>query len=255
MPYSKSNEFSEYYKTVSNAELLGILENFDNYQPTAVEAAKIEYANRNLSEIEIEEARHVLNEEKKKNDEKKQKLRVIENTAKSIVVDISETIRPTQSSSFSTSKIINIITLIFGAILVFRLIFDVRSILDYFEKFSLDIIWYVEPLLVLSLAVFFFWQRVTIGWILLMFFVIYTLLGQVWLLFELSRSYFSNKFIFFYPKISWPNLIFQFVLLGGTMNALCKLTMRDVFKISKKKMVNTIVISIVLTVTIMIFVG
>jgi hypothetical protein len=248
MSFSKSNEFSEYYKTISNAELLGILENFDNYQPGAIEAAKVEYSNRNLSDIEIQEARNVLNEEKKKKDMKKEKFRIIENKAKSIALDISETIRPSQSSSLSTGKIINVISLVFGTILIFRVIFDVRSIFEYFEKFSLDILWYVEPLIVLSLAVFFFWQRVTIGWILLMFFIIYSLLGQVWLLFELFKSYYSqNKFIAFYPKISMSNLIFQFVLLGGTLFIICKPNIREVFRINNKKMISTIVVSIAFT--------
>jgi hypothetical protein len=45
--------FSEYYKTISNSELLQIVENPHDYQPNAVEAAKHEFAARQLSEIGI----------------------------------------------------------------------------------------------------------------------------------------------------------------------------------------------------------
>ena len=52
-----SNTFSEYYKKISAAELIEILDNPDDYQPSAVEAAKQEFAQRQMSEIELTAAR------------------------------------------------------------------------------------------------------------------------------------------------------------------------------------------------------
>ena len=252
----KSEEFSEYYKTISNAELLNILENYENYQPSAVEAAKTEYATRNLSDTEAEEARNALNQEKEKKDVKKEKLRAIENKAKSIAIEISETIRPSQYSTLSTNKIINIISLVFGAILIFRLIFDVRSIFDYFEKFSLHIVWYVEPLLVLSLAVFFFWQRVTVGWILLMFFVIYSLAGECWMFYKYFQLSSNDKYGIdrLFPRPSLEGVVLQLVFLIGTILILCKQNIREAYKITRSKMLNTIIISGILTILMMIFI-
>ena len=54
-----SNNFSEYYKTISNAELLSILDKPAGYQDVALEAAKKELLNRKLSVEEIKEARQV----------------------------------------------------------------------------------------------------------------------------------------------------------------------------------------------------
>jgi hypothetical protein len=56
----KSNSFTEYYKTITNLELLEILENPDDYQPSAIEAAKNEISSRQLSDTEISEAKESL---------------------------------------------------------------------------------------------------------------------------------------------------------------------------------------------------
>ena len=48
-----ASDFVEYYKTISNKELLSFLENAADYQPIAMESAKNEFANRQLSETEI----------------------------------------------------------------------------------------------------------------------------------------------------------------------------------------------------------
>jgi hypothetical protein len=55
-----SNNFSEYYKTISNADLLSILETPGDFQLAAIEAAKKELSGRHLSDEEIKEARQVL---------------------------------------------------------------------------------------------------------------------------------------------------------------------------------------------------
>ena len=52
-----SNDFSEYYKTISNSELLTILDNPGDYQTLAVEAAKQEFSYRQLSDEEIQPAK------------------------------------------------------------------------------------------------------------------------------------------------------------------------------------------------------
>jgi hypothetical protein len=50
------NPFSEQYKKLSNPELLEILDSPDDYQSLAIEAAKLELANRNLLPEQINEA-------------------------------------------------------------------------------------------------------------------------------------------------------------------------------------------------------
>ena len=52
--------FSDYYKTISNGDLLIILENPGGYQPLAVEPAKSELKNQQLSDFQIQEAKETL---------------------------------------------------------------------------------------------------------------------------------------------------------------------------------------------------
>ena len=49
------NPFSDIYKALSPTELIKIIDNPDNYQPLAVEAASSELTSRQLSDEEIEE--------------------------------------------------------------------------------------------------------------------------------------------------------------------------------------------------------
>jgi hypothetical protein len=55
-----SIDFSKYYKTISVTELLIILDNPNDYQPSAIEAAKEELARRQPSETELQLARQPL---------------------------------------------------------------------------------------------------------------------------------------------------------------------------------------------------
>lgn len=57
---SSSNPFAEYYKTITDSALLAILDNPQDYQASAIEAAKAELESRQLSESAILEARQPL---------------------------------------------------------------------------------------------------------------------------------------------------------------------------------------------------
>ncbi|MEO8403605.1 MAG: hypothetical protein ABI480_03385, partial [Chitinophagaceae bacterium] len=54
---SASSDFSYYYKTISDADLLSILENPDDYQPEAIEAAKNELITRQLPDTVVNEVK------------------------------------------------------------------------------------------------------------------------------------------------------------------------------------------------------
>ena len=73
-----SNDFSEYYKTISNTELLSILDNPDGYQPLAIEAAKKEFSNRQLTDLDIKEAKESLIAKQIQIEKQKQKVKAIE---------------------------------------------------------------------------------------------------------------------------------------------------------------------------------
>jgi len=52
--------FSDYYKTIGNEDLLSSLGSPSGCQPLAVEAAKSELKNQQLSDFQIQEAKEML---------------------------------------------------------------------------------------------------------------------------------------------------------------------------------------------------
>ena len=82
-------EFSEKYKTYSNADLLRVIENHDDYQSQAVETAKNTLTDRQLSEMEIKIAKDELEIEKQEKLRKERTKRAVEDKVKNIVKSIS----------------------------------------------------------------------------------------------------------------------------------------------------------------------
>ena len=57
-------DFKKYYNSITNEELLAILQNKDQYQAAAYKAAEEEFANRQLSDEAINDAKRLLNNKK-----------------------------------------------------------------------------------------------------------------------------------------------------------------------------------------------
>src|SRR6478672_736347 len=116
------NNFSEYYKTISDTELLNILDNSNDYQPSAVEAAKQEFANRQLTESEIQQARQPLIAKREQKDKEREKVKAVETKIKTAGQTFIDTINPIQSGIPSTEKIIRFIVIVFGGMLLYQFI-------------------------------------------------------------------------------------------------------------------------------------
>ena len=116
------NDFSEYYKKISNTELLEILENPKNYQPLAIKAAMQEFSNRQLSDDEINLARLPLIEKRRLKERKKQNRESIENNVKDTTAMLIETLNPIQKERPGIDKTILLIELSFGFIFIFKII-------------------------------------------------------------------------------------------------------------------------------------
>ena len=70
-----TNPFTEYYKTITNTELIIILDNKGKYQQEAVEAANLEFNDRNLSAEQIAEARVPIIEKETEKEKEKREVR------------------------------------------------------------------------------------------------------------------------------------------------------------------------------------
>lgn len=238
-------DFIEYYKTISDAELLSILDNPDDYQPLAVEAAKEELFKRGLSDAKIQEARQFLIAKQLQKKIEREKVKAVETKIKSVGHTFIDTINPIQSGIHSTEKTIRLIVIIFGGLFLYQFIKDFKTHWGYVKdipRFPFGSIIYLLPQILLPLATFAFWKRKTFGWTLLTVFVTFSAVGAMWLLFQ-SFSWKHSDFGSFdnlFPRPSPTTSIIQLIFLIVAMYVLCKTDVRAVFSIDKQKMAETI---------------
>jgi len=251
-----SNNFSEYYKSISDTELLGILDNPGDYQPLAVEAAKEELANRQLSDTEIQEARQPIIAKQTQKEKEREKVKEVETKIKVAGHAFIDTINPIQSGIPSTEKTIRLIVIVFAGLFLYQVISDFRMLslmLKDISRFDTSSFFYFIPFVIIPTATIFFWMRKTFGWLLLVFFVIYSVVGIFWMFLEnfgrtsSGLTGFDNLF----PSPSPISNVIQLIFFGGTLYILCKPTIKEVFKIENQKMVATLVISGLLTIFLM----
>ena len=251
-----SNNFSEYYKTVSNAELLSILDKPAGYQDVAIEAAKKEFFNRKLSGEEIEEARQVQVEKHIQKIKEREKVKAVEDKIKRTGQTLFDGINPFHPGISSTEKNIRIIVISFGVLFLYLFTKEFKTILLYIKYFSespLDSCFYLLPHFLLPFATFMFWKRKMTGWILLAAFVVYStaitiaMLIQSFLWSPSGIAAFDNLF----PRPSTTSFIIPLILFIWTLHALCKTNIREVFSIDNQKMYASIIISGFVTLVLM----
>ncbi len=244
-----SNNFSDRYKTYSNIELISILDNQEDYQPLAIEAAKDELNKRQLSETEIREASQLITAKKLQQEKEREKIKAVETKIKAAGNSVIDTLNPVQSGISSTEKTIRFIVIVYGLIFLYQLISDFRAHLAIANNFSLlpvASIAHLLPLILLPVALFTFWNRKTIGWILLTIFVTYATVGEIWWLLEII-NWESTYLAYLSPRPSPLTSIFQLFFFLGTLYAMCKASTRQVFAVDKLKAVATIAITLIVT--------
>jgi hypothetical protein len=251
-----SNNFSEQYKTISNTELLGILDNPNDYQPLAVEAAKEEFAGRRLSDAEIQAARESLIAEQAQKEKEREKARAIEARIKTAGQSFIDTINPIQPGIHSAEKTIRLIVIIFSGLILYQLIGDfkmLRSMLRDLTRFDLSSFFYFVPFVVVPVALVLLWKRKTPGWVLLVFFLTYTAVGILWVFIENigERPSWLTGSDRPFAGPSPASYLIQMLFVSGAAYVLCKPGIREIFKIDRQKMIATIVVSALLTVIFM----
>jgi hypothetical protein len=70
-------DFGAYYKTISNVELLEILEHAPDYEPDAIQAATLEFVSRNLSAEELATAQEEIAAKQSGNEKQKEKINIV----------------------------------------------------------------------------------------------------------------------------------------------------------------------------------
>jgi len=253
------NQFEEKYKSLSNQQLLEIIEEGEKYQPIALEAAKAEIVKREISETDINSAKEKILEREAKKEAKQKRIEGIENKAKGIGTGLLQTINPVKEGNGTVDKKINWFAMCLGILSVYQVFsqFDfLRFMLtDEYSQFGLETLLIFLPVIVPLVATILFWMRKKIGWILISSFLVFTLVSTIWMFYlALQRRSTSAQYAEVLEEIfPGPNLstfFISIIILSGTIWFLNKYDIREVFQISKETSLMTICITAVISILI-----
>lgn len=267
------NEFQERYKSFDNRKLLKILEEPESYQPLAIEAAKLELSKREVSEDETQSVKDEINDRKVKVEKRQEQIKKVESKVKSIGTEFFETVSPIQEESQTIDRKINLIVIVFGFLSIYQFFqeFGVIRYLftDNLAEWALDMIFYIIPLIGLPVAVFLFWKRNKIGWILMSAFFVYTIVNAIglflltwnWSQQEKYTSDYStdNNLIEVLDHLLLPQrnpieYVLVALVFGATLWVITKEDVRSEFKVDVKSSLLTIGVSFLITFIFMSFV-
>ncbi|WP_276483034.1 hypothetical protein [Paraflavitalea pollutisoli] len=239
--------FAEYYKTISDEELLKIVYNPEAYQAIAVAAAREELNSRQLSEEQLASANQAAQSRAAKKQEQTQDLdrKIKQNTR--LLLD---TIDPQQASDTSPEKMIRLIVIILGVMWLWNTIQVAPRTID-----GLD---YPSPSLrrinmrslvimgIAPVALFFFWLKTKPGWVLLTFLLVYHLLGSI-----LTLPYYFQESVYFNKNSRFlPNLMFtaaMTIFWAGVLYSVCRPGIRKLTTVSPATMWITLAVAAVIS--------
>ena len=248
------NEFIERYKTLSNSDLLRVIENQSDYQTKAVEAAKIEIQQRNLSDQEVDEAKSTLETDRQERKKQKEKRAVIEQKVINLGTSLFDIFNPIQKSTPTAEKLIRLITIVFGLIAVIKW-YDVFGLIkimltDNSAGWDLSILVYLFPVIFLSIATILFGSRKKMGWVLMAIYLTYSAINtfgiiiRTWNMEPTEILGISNTF----PQTSTNTQILITLFFGGILWVLSKKEIKEHYRINRRAAITTLGITAALTI-------
>jgi hypothetical protein len=265
------NEYQERFKNFDIRKLLKIIEDAENYQSIAVEAAKLELSNRNVSDEEVQSIKDEFKDRQTKVDKRKRQIRKAENKAKAISTELLKTVSPIQKEPQTIDRKINLIVIVFGLLATYQIFKEFGMIqfmfTNSFAEWDFSMVLYFLPMIILPIAVFLFWKRNKIGWILMGAFFVYNIVNAIRMFFlnwewnkedEYTNDYSSGDLQIEFQKIEslfpQPNPIVYLIIVaifGAPLWVIFKEDLRNEFEINVKSGLLTIGISALITITIM----
>jgi hypothetical protein len=239
------NTYSEYYKTITNSDLLEIIQNPSYYQPLALEAARMELANRELSETEVTQAREEVFQREQKKRIQKQNIESLQNKVKIAGITILDTLDPIQRSPITSDKIIRVVSFTYGAIFLLQVITDFNLVISYISEIPSSPIVslsYLIPLFLIPIAAYNFYKRKGIGWTLLTIFVTFSAVFGFSLLYQSIqwKGYEFAALNDLFPRPSPTTITLQITFLLATAYVLCRKDIRYKFQVGRQELLSTI---------------
>jgi hypothetical protein len=225
---------------------LDIVDNPSDYQPLAVEAARLEIESRQLSQEQLSEAKREQDFRRQVKANKQQKAKETEGKFKSVAFSFANTFNPIQKETPTTEKLIKLITLFVGGLFLYQLYEEFDQISFMFNKdaskWDFIMVLYFLSLIILPIAGLLFWFRKKIGWMLTTIYSSYTAAGAIPLfVMELNRQPTGIPAIdALFPTTSPTLYIGTLLIFGGLTWTLCKENIREVYQVDKKSMFNAL---------------
>ena len=215
----------------------------------AIEAAEAELARRNLSETQLQTAREAIIEEETRR--QNAPIRIIEGKMKLAGRAFFNTLNPILPSLPGVERLIRFIVIVFGGILLYNLIAygdDLLMALRELPQYPIVTIEYLFVRFSLLFAVIWFWQRKSRGWVFLLVYIIYTLIGK--LVAAVQALSWRDSGIhhldeWFRPP-PLPSYLPAIAFWLAAALVLCRKDIREDYSISEEKMIKTIVVTVCL---------
>ena len=236
----------ELYQKIATSEHLTILTEAERYDPVAVETAKTEIESRNLTEAELHRTKAQITANQEVQNLKVEKRKQREENLKKRAATLWESINPIQNGIQTPEKIIRLTILVFGGLAIYNLYEESWFLLFLLQEgpsdWDISIIEFFLPLLLLPVALFLFWKRYTLGWVLLKLFFTYSAFNSMLLFFmnlgrQPSRIPAMEEI---FPTVSPVVYVMTLLFFGSFIYLICKSQVRSIFKVSSLIMLLTL---------------
>lgn len=243
------------YDNLGSKELISILSNEHKYRPEAIKTAHEVLLSRGIDNesIEISVAKSEIEAKEQEVNNKPSFLQVKVGKLTDKLLEISN---PVQSEKPTAEKTINHISLTFAAILILYfykyagLMWFYISNDYYWVDFEMFIIFF--PAIYIPVSTYLFYKRKKAGWILLSIYVTVILLACIASIYQdimwtETYSYIEDESGLMYnlnPKSNIVYGILAVILFSVILYVICKVSVRNIFKITLQTMIATIVTTI-----------
>ncbi len=226
------HSFAERFKRLEPVDLITIINTPHDYQPEAVDAAQKELESRQLTELQLIEARAIYDERiraaQAKDENRKQLQEKVQNVA--------EEISPIQFGPPTTNKYIRSVT-IFTAVYFLYLLYLEFSFFSFAlsDNSGLWLFYKLLPLAWLAIGGILFGLRRKPGWMLMAAFFWRAAIGSVLGLFTMGF-------------LCGARSALTAVIFGGAFYAIMNKEVREIFKAERKVVITAIVIGSVVAI-------
>jgi len=239
--------FAEYFKRLSNSELLEILQGNSSHQQAAIEAAKNELAARQLSETALSTAHEVVAAKKLNTEKRKQRSRAIDEKLRKAASTLEDINKPAETAARATGKTINGIIAGYTIIILIQVIGGSRWIwfnIKHFYRTPFTNLAQLLPYIVAVPMLVLFIKRKKTGWYLFAFYCIYYSINGLAGLYYFIRESIIIHTPFYTPVLPSPIALIIFTAIYPfTLYMLCKPNILDAFNLEWARVKDALIMA------------